>query len=113
LDIVKFDSHLLKMVAKHVSKALGLYLLKMEQLSSLSGSSIQLANVNVVNCLWHLKESLYSLSIDYYGSFIFDTLMDQTEVRKFSVIVVCCGDFEERHGATLHIDLRRFGSVDF
>lgn len=80
MDIVKFDAHLLKMVAKHVNKALGLYLLKMEQLSSLSGSSIQLSNVEVVNCLWHLKEALYSLSNDYYGSGIFDSLMDQTEV---------------------------------
>jgi hypothetical protein len=77
---VKFDAHLLKMVAKHVNKALALYLLKMEQLSSLSGSSIQLVNVDVVNCLWHLKEAAYSLSNDYYGSCIFDSLMDQTEV---------------------------------
>lgn len=68
------------MVAKHVNKALALYLLKMEQLSSLSGSSTHQASVGVVNCLWHLKELLYSLSNDYYGSCIFDSLLDQTEV---------------------------------
>lgn len=68
------------MVAKHVNKALSLYLLKMEQLSSLSGSSTHISSVGVVNCLWHLKELLYSLSTDYYGSCIFDTLLDQTEV---------------------------------
>ena len=88
--MVKFDSHLLKMVAKHVNKALGLYLLKMEQLFSVSGtvSHAQTSNVHVVNCLWHLKETFYSLSNDYYGSSIFESLLDQTEVLKISDILV-------------------------
>ena len=78
------------MVTKNLSKTLGMYLVKMEHLTATDSSAYtfsglgtashsQLVNLDIINCLWLLKEEFYSLLVDYSGTCIFDALKEQLE----------------------------------
>ncbi|KAJ3030527.1 Conserved oligomeric Golgi complex subunit, partial [Rhizophlyctis rosea] len=85
LDLVKFDATLLVSVGKNVTKAIKLYAVKCESLSAtdpyayqVSGvgtaTQSQLLNIEIVNCLWWLQESVWRTLEEYGESAVVDVI---------------------------------------
>ncbi|KAJ3349617.1 Conserved oligomeric Golgi complex subunit [Entophlyctis luteolus] len=78
LEISKFDSHLLKSVAKNAAKAINMYSIRSEHLvasdsslfsvangTAVTANSSQLLNIDIVNCLWALSDGIWKALDDF------------------------------------------------
>ncbi|KAI8912894.1 hypothetical protein BC831DRAFT_554770 [Entophlyctis helioformis] len=75
VDVVKFDGHLLRLASKNILKALSMYTVKCEHLSPTDNSAYQVGgaslsssqqlNIDIVNALWYLQDSVWRLLEDY------------------------------------------------
>ncbi|KAJ3284748.1 Conserved oligomeric Golgi complex subunit [Borealophlyctis nickersoniae] len=90
LDVVKFDASLLRSVSKNVGKALNMYAVKCESLSAtdsnayhISGAGTathsQMLNLDIINCLWWLQESVWKVVEEYGESSAVDGIADALE----------------------------------
>ncbi|RKO88423.1 Golgi transport complex subunit 5-domain-containing protein, partial [Blyttiomyces helicus] len=90
VEVAKFDSNLLKRVAKNVAKALDMYAVKAEQISATDSNAYQvtgsgtatqsqLLNIEIANCLWWLQESAWKALEEHVESGEFDAVNEALE----------------------------------
>ncbi|KAJ1343648.1 hypothetical protein BSLG_001796 [Batrachochytrium salamandrivorans] len=74
LGVVKFDAHLLRLASKNIQKSLNMYTVKCENLSPTDASAYQIGvaisssqqlNVDILNCLSHLGDSVCGFLDEY------------------------------------------------
>lgn len=89
LNAVKFESNLLDLIAKNVSKSLNAFRQKLDlmiahnTLFSITGSApstVQLQKIEAINCVYTLSESMWALLQDYQGTIIEGTIVSCCEV---------------------------------
>ncbi|KAJ3326392.1 Conserved oligomeric Golgi complex subunit [Blyttiomyces sp. JEL0837] len=100
LEIAKFDTHLIRAVAKNVQKSLNMYSVRSEHLVATdstvyhptgvaTASASQLLNIEIVNCLYALADGVGNIAEEYNDNVVFTFLDDSAEgLNKLIITIV-------------------------